>query len=548
MERRTAALSLFEVLPLLRALKRLISGARPLRPTDLALPSEARSQQDAVPAVDRRRVAVVESAMQALAGELSAFVAKAERALADPSPASLTASVDTLAAEVATLLGQAALFGLPGAGREFVRDFRRRLFAGVLAQAHDLTVRWTSQLADFDARIAEHDALPAAAGADPLRVLAIAETAISTRPIVPRPPTAAEIRALLVETKRPAFAARRDRFASLQRTARTRVADLMADLRALLPIGDFDPAPYVLTAHDQAIRGFVAEAITNASSVQAALTRRMSDAAAPLAAHDATAVAIGRADALEAAAKALLGDDLVLVPRYDIDAAQVDEVANALAASRSGALFDHLVHPPGGRMPPLDFPVDTWLHGAARVRDRLHAWEQAVILTGAFGRAEPALDAIQLPHLPGDRWIGLDVPSDLRLDADRLLYTAHFAAPLDASRQLCGLLLDEWTETIPASELDTGIALHFDRPNAESPQAMLLVAPSEFRGGWQWDDLLDALNETIDLAKRRAVEPSHIDRLPLAPYLPATIMASQVGELTIAANLPLNNSALPPGD
>ena len=70
---------------------------------------------------------------------------------------------------------------------------------------------------------------------------------------------------------------------------------------------------------------------------------------------------------------------------------------------------------------------------------------------------------------------------------------------------------------------------------------MLLVTPSEFRGQWQWNDLVDALNETLDLAKRRAIEPRHIDASPYAPFLPATIMATQVAQLTIAADLALNN-------
>ncbi|MBC7964503.1 MAG: hypothetical protein H7Z17_01155 [Fuerstia sp.] len=70
---------------------------------------------------------------------------------------------------------------------------------------------------------------------------------------------------------------------------------------------------------------------------------------------------------------------------------------------------------------------------------------------------------------------------------------------------------------------------------------MLLVTPSEFRGTWRWNDLIDALNETLDMAKRRAIEPRHIDKLPYAPFLPATVVATQVSQLTIAVELALNN-------
>jgi hypothetical protein len=447
------------------------------------------------------------------------------------------------------LLARAALFGVPQTGREFVRDFRRRLFAGVLAQARGLVKRWTAQVSEFDARIAEHDALPASASeGERFRVLALAEAAIVTRPAVPRPATSAQLRTQLVETRRKAYVERRDRFAALKQTTRTRVADLMADVSALLPLTEFDPTPFSLDAHKQAIVDFVRQLRTIAASVGVTLRARLAEAAAELAAHDASGVATDRARALETAAKALLGDDFVIVPEFAIPPSQREEIGNALNASRSGALFEHLVHPSDPQTAALDFPVDTWLHGAARVRERLHAWEQMTILTEAFGRAQAALDALQLPHVPGDRWIGLDLPADQKLDTDRLLYTAHFAAPFSASGHLCGLLVDEWTETIPGSDLDTGIALHHDRPNAEAPQAMLLVTPSEFRGAWQWNDLMDAVYDALDLANRRADEPPHVANLPLAPYLPATILATQARELTIAANLAANNLGVRSGD
>ena len=60
-------------------------------------------------------------------------------------------------------------------------------------------------------------------------------------------------------------------------------------------------------------------------------------------------------------------------------------------------------------------------------------------------------------------------------------------------------------------------------------------------GAWQWPDLVDALNETLNLAKTRAVEPAHIDATAYATFLPATIMATTQSGLTISANLAFNN-------
>jgi hypothetical protein len=149
---------------------------------------------------------------------------------------------------------------------------------------------------------------------------------------------------------------------------------------------------------------------------------------------------------------------------------------------------------------------------------------------------------MQLPFTPGERWFALEFPPNQPLNKDHLLYTAHFAAPFNKAARQSGLLLDEWIEIVPGSSADTGIAFHFDRPNCEAPQSMLLVTPTDFRGAWQWNDLVDALNETLDFAKRRAIEPKHIDATPYAPFLPATITASQVFQLTISLNMALNNN------
>jgi len=70
---------------------------------------------------------------------------------------------------------------------------------------------------------------------------------------------------------------------------------------------------------------------------------------------------------------------------------------------------------------------------------------------------------------------------------------------------------------------------------------LLLVTPSEFRQSWQWQDLVDTLHETLDMAKKRAVEPSHIDTMDYARFLPALVSAVTVYPITTALNLALNN-------
>jgi len=237
---------------------------------------------------------------------------------------------------------------------------------------------------------------------------------------------------------------------------------------------------------------------------------------------------------LQAGAKAVLGPDFLLIPEFTLNADQGTEWENAFNAS--GTLLDYLTGTLG-----VDFPVDEWLYGAARVREKLHHWERVVMLAEGYGTAAPALTPIQLPFRSGDRWLALEFPPDTPLDEDRLLYTAHYTVPFNRSAPQCGLLVDEWTEVIPGTEETTGIAFHYDRPNAEPPQAMLLVTPPQFAGSWQWQDLVDALHETLAMAKKRAVEPAQVDATPFARFLPATVMAVTLRGLSIAANLAVNN-------
>jgi hypothetical protein len=49
-------------------------------------------------------------------------------------------------------------------------------------------------------------------------------------------------------------------------------------------------------------------------------------------------------------------------------------------------------------------------------------------------------------------------------------------------------------------------------------------ARGETTGVWQWKDVREALYETIDLAKLRAVEPRHIDNTTYAQLLPALVI------------------------
>jgi hypothetical protein len=125
---------------------------------------------------------------------------------------------------------------------------------------------------------------------------------------------------------------------------------------------------------------------------------------------------------------------------------------------------------------------------------------------------------------------------------------AGFRSSFAKNAAQCGLVLDEWPEVIPTADVETGIAFHYDRPNSEAPQAWLLVTLTDFRGAWTWADLVDALRARRSTSRRRGPSPVHVDQTAYAQFLPATIMAVTMRQLTISAMLAVNNDLVLRGE
>lgn len=527
--------SFFELMPLVASLRKLALTSRPLRASDVMLPVEAQPAQDETVTLDRGRVATAHATVTALRGDLAAFQAGLEPLLADPDTnrGAILSGIDTTADQMIALLERASRSAIPQTGWGFIVQRRAAIYRRLLDAIGALVARWSERRDAFDAAIAAYDALPGTTPpAELFDRLIEAERWVAAQPENPLPDTPADMRALL-DTKRAAFVGRLAQFEALLSDTQP-LAALVASVQALLPVSDFDLDAFPITATEDEIILFAGDLLGLAAGLGADLDARLAEAQAQLDAHDAAAGASEKVGALQAGAKALFGPDFLMIPEFTLGADQGAEWEKAFNAS--GALLDHLT----GTLN-VDFPVDDWLYGAARVRDKLRHWERVLMLAEGFGSASPQLTPAQFPYQDGDRWLALEFPDDYALDGDRLLYTAHYAAPFDRSAPQCGLLVDEWTEVIPGTEETTGLTFHYDRPNAEPPQAMLLVTPPQFVGSWQWQDLVDALHETLALARKRAVEPAQVDKTAFARFLPATVMAVTLYGLSISASLAANN-------
>ena len=536
------SITFFELAPLIRSLRPLLLHSRPLRPTDAVAQGTAASSMDALVQAKPDRVTKVRTALATLRDDVVIF----RNALAPlhgnpPNEAQIRAGLDGRLNDFAALLLRAASFGLGDSGWGFILDFKRAWFAMVLDAVRKLTDRFTSRLAECDAQLTAYDLAQAGmTETERGKALAAAELYVRALNTSPPPANGAAYRPV-VEAARAAYAARLAQLRGILTMVTQNIMTLRTALRAAVngapPLAELDQESVDLTQFDQPFVGASADLLARSTRlIKLIEDTRLTPVSALIAQHDASGDPAARTRLLGEAAKKLLGEDAILIPEFMLDAEQGPVFQAAFDAAAAG---DPLTYQRTVKHTPE--PADTWLYGVARVREKMQAWEQAVMLEGAFGAAEPDLLPLQIPWKAGDHWLGLEYPAPYVPDGDRLCYTAHFVTPFDETEWQCGLVIDDWTEVIPAKQETTGLTFHYDRPNAEAPQALLLVTPPAFTGSWQWQDIVDAVSETLVRAKSRAVEPVHLDETTYARFVPMTVMAATLYQISIMANLARNN-------
>jgi hypothetical protein len=528
-------LSFFEVMPLIDSLRTLVLSSRALLPADMAVPNEARQSQNASAAVDPARLAAARQRVLDLLDDLEADVVTPLEALIDDedfevalgNQAALIAQADNRLDRFVAHLNELSRFGILEAGFGFVYDRRRAIHAAVRTAVAEYRNRWRERRDQYDDLI--DNQLPAATtDEERYRILADAERLVST--VLTVPPPAIPVYTGAVTAKRSDFDDKLDDFDTFLTTHFATFQQLFDAVDTLTAdLADFDPTPLDVEDEERQTLVLVEDLFKQARDLIAAKRKRMDevqdlidDAAASGKPPDKLAL---HADA----AKALFGEEFLVIPEFTLSGAQGAELAKCFADRAQ--LLDHQTNTLGAA-----FPVDDWLYGVARVREKLAAWENLVVVAEGLRNRPPIdLTPLQLPYAEDDHWLGLAWPEGLTIPNDKLLYTAYLPAFNPAGPQ-CGLLVDEWTEVIPAKTETTGLTFHFDRPNTEPPQAMLLVTPPAFTGAWQWGDVVAAMHETLDLARLRAIEPDHVDAMPYAQFLPATVAASTAWPVTMALN------------
>ncbi len=445
-ERLTGAAqrSFFELAPLVAALRSLVLRSRPLRASDVTPPGEASASQDDAVHTDAQPATTVRNRLKTAGDAVRALAA--DPRLADPAGHrdAVAQGIDDLVDAAADALATASTFGLPQAGFGDLYQWRAQVFSDVLAAATKLAGDLTERLGRFDQLMTAEGA--ASTDDEKMLLLQRAELLVATVATSPLPGTPGAYRPV-VAGEGTTCLHRRDDLAALASTPTATLSGLLG-VAGAISLAGIDSTGLLLDPFVDRIVAFAATLHDRLSGLADQVDARLDAAQTALDAYGTATTDRDRLAALDSAHKALLGDDARALGEFPLSDAQAAEWREALKASTDGELLGHLTGRP--------FPVDDWLHGLARVRGKVHDLEQTVLLGGLVGQGEPALVPMQLPHVPGEPWLGLEFPHGTAIVGERLLYTAHYAVPFDETKRQCGLLLDEWTETLARRSRDDG--------------------------------------------------------------------------------------------
>lgn len=456
------------------------------------------------------------------------------------------ANFDRLAKDTISAFLDMAFFDNIQTGTGFIHEGIAGIYDTVFARLDKLVERWEQKKADINGIMTQY----AAAANDPERfgLLAEAEKTVSAEMTLPQP-TVLNNYKTIVDNKKASFETLLINLKAIKTNAKQKVTDFIADAEAQTvniakhDVVSFDPDKNKndLGTEKLALALLKENIVTALNNVKNTVTEKTEGCNTLIAEADATVDSNQQITSLQNAAKKILGDEMLVLPQFTLSAAQGNEMANAYIASDATLAFAK-----GNEK--RELPVYDWMAGIARVREKVQEWENVCFLAEAFNpKKMPGLVPLQFPYQEQDRWLALKFrdetdPNDhFAVNSDKLLYTAHFANGFDKTKPVCGVIIDEWTEVIPTTLETTGITFHYDQPDSEPPQTMLLVTPPHITGKWDWNNIIDAMNETLAMAKKRAVEPAQIEGTSYAQFLPSTMMAVTRYAITVATNLSINN-------
>jgi len=547
--------SVFEITSLVASLRALLLKSKPLTAADVKLSNEATAENEQTVSLDPDRISPVITALSTIrTGKLAVFINKVAGIIATEDVVEIVKELDALMKKISDIFIEASSYGMPQTGIGFVYQWHQSLYSQLRTKLDELIARWERRSSEYTTSLVTYKGLRdeyTGGGRTPSEVelvelfalLTKVELKISTNPTILQDTS---LDALLryevdVDNKFTLFYKKLDNITTLKQDIHN-LTPLIEDIQALIvELPPFDIIGFDITEQLKQIEIFADDLKTGAENLSQEIYKRETTADDFLSRVNGASEPLAKVELVKNAAKAIFGDDFVIVPEFTLDTIQGTEWQNTVIDSEQSQRYLQ-------NEMDLDFPMDDWLYGISRVREKLYHVENTLLHIEGFNGKTLSLVPSQFPYRENDYWLGMQFPDKnpdtqdpFTIDEDKLLFTSIYIEDFVPDKPQCGLLLDEWTEVIPSRDETPGLAFHYDQPNTEPPQTLLLVTPSNFTGNWQWQDLVATLHDTLDMAKKRAVEPDHVDTTVYSRFLPPIVSLTSPLPLTATLNLALNN-------
>jgi hypothetical protein len=169
-----------------------------------------------------------------------------------------------------------------------------------------------------------------------------------------------------------------------------------------------------------------------------------------------------------------------------------------------------------------DIVIDDWIDGLHHVRPHVGTYRWVRLLAQRSKLSNPGLKVWQLPYNKNERWLG--VPHSTPQSGNKTSLVVESQDAVNNTDAFCGLLIDEWVETIPSKEETTGIAFNYNKPNAEPPQALLLAVPSDPSSGeWGLPEIARSVLYALKLSAIRGIDQDALTQSAWRAFLPAVV-------------------------
>jgi hypothetical protein len=231
---------------------------------------------------------------------------------------------------------------------------------------------------------------------------------------------------------------------------------------------------------------------------------------------------IEQQDALLAAVESRLASAVTGTPRERLRALFGGDLPGVVsfAPRNPETLITTATPPPASLLGGDPLAPAAWLEAVGRNHPNAAALAEVLLrkeILGATG-SMPLVIA-QAPWSDGDRWIATSFTgAGGRQPAGRLSVLIHAPAGFTATQPMGGLLIDAWTDTIPAATRDTAMALRFNNPSTRAPQVILLAVSPDPAQPWNTSTLLDMLRDTLVLTRLRMQPSTTFSRGGLMPF------------------------------